>query len=116
MTRGRKKKDEIDMNLKVISGVMTVAATLFIFLTQPLPVIQNFVESILMTQTIPESELTYLEYDGVNQVIEVNDNMPQFSEDELSLEDGSWQAFTDLDRLNRVGPDQAILVVDLFPT
>lgn len=116
MTRGRKKKDEIDMNLKVISGVMTVAATLFIFLTQPLPVIQNFVESILMTQTIPESELTYLEYDGVNQVIEVNDNMPQFSEDELSLEDGSWQAFTELDRLNRVGPAHAMLGVDLFPT
>ncbi|QIK52711.1 DNA-entry nuclease [Jeotgalibaca porci] len=69
-----------------------------------------------MTQTIPESELTYLEYDGVNQVIEVNDNMPEFSEDELSLEDGSWQAFTELDRLNRVGPAHAMLGVDLFPT
>ena len=29
----------------MISSVLTVAATLFIFLTQPLPVIQNFVES-----------------------------------------------------------------------
>ena len=65
---------------------------------------------------IPESELTYLEYDGVNQVIEVNDNMPEFSEDELSLEDGSWQSFTELDRLNRVGPAHAMLGVDLFPT
>ncbi len=116
MTRSRKKKYEIDVNLKVISSVLTVAATLFIFLTQPLPVIHNFVESLLMTQTIPESELTYLEYDGVNQVIEVNDNMPEFSEDELSLEDGSWQAFTELDRLNRVGPAHAMLGVDLFPT
>lgn len=116
MTRGRKKKDEVDVNLKVISGVLTAAAALFIFLTQPLPVIQNVVESILMTQIIPESELTYLEYDGVNQVIDVNDNVPEFSEDELSLEDGSWQAFTELDRLNRVGPAHAMLGVDLFPT
>ena len=72
MTRSRKKKDEIDVNLKVISSVLTVAATLFIFLTQPLPVIHNFVESLLMTQTIPESELTYLEYDGVNDLIDTD--------------------------------------------
>lgn len=116
MTRGRKKKDEIDINVKVLTGVLATAASLFIFLTQPLPVIQNFVESILMTQTIPESELAYLEYDGVNQTVEVNDNVPEFSEDELSLADGSWQSFSELDHLNRVGPAHAMLGTDLFPT
>ncbi|MGP6139044.1 DNA/RNA non-specific endonuclease [Jeotgalibaca sp. A127] len=116
MAQGRKKKDEVDVNLKVISSVLAVAASFFILMTQPLPVIQEFVESILMTQTIPDSELAYLEYDGINQVVEVNDNVPEFSEDELSLVDGSWQSFTELDYFNRVGPAHAMLGTDLFPT
>lgn len=116
MTRGRKKQDEVDLNVKLISSVIAVAAGLYIFMTQPLPVIEDFITSIFMTQTIPDSELTYLEYDGVNQVIEVNDNIPEFTEDELSLADGSWQAFTELDRLNRVGTAHAMLGTDLFPT
>ncbi|MGP6145783.1 DNA/RNA non-specific endonuclease [Jeotgalibaca sp. A122] len=116
MAQGRKKKDEVDVNLKVISSVLAVAASFFILMTQPLPVIQEFVESILMTQTIPDSELAYLEYDGINQVVEVNDNVPEFSEDELSLVDGSWQSFTELDHFNRVGPAHAMLGTDLFPT
>lgn len=116
MARSRKKKDELDIKLKVITAILTVSATFFVLLTQPIPVIEEFVESIFMTESIPESELTYLEYDGVNQVIEINNNVPEFTPDELSLEDGSWQSFSEIDRFNRVGPAHAMLSTDLYPT
>ncbi|APZ49995.1 DNA-entry nuclease [Jeotgalibaca sp. PTS2502] len=114
-TRGRKKKDELDVSLKVVNGILAAAAVLFILMTQPLPVIQGWIEDLFLTETVPASELTYLEYDGVNQVIEVNGNKPTFDADELSLDDGSWQSFSELDRLNRVGAAHAMLGTDLFP-
>lgn len=105
----------MDIRLKAVNGVLAAAAVLFILMTQPLPVIQGIIEDLFLTETVPESELTYLVYDGVNQVIEVNGNNPTFSEDELSLADGSWQSFSEIDRLNRVGPADAMLGTDLFP-
>lgn len=35
------------------------------------------------------------------QVEIVNQNKPNFSEEDFSLENGNWQIFSDLDRLNR---------------
>ncbi|MGM0282931.1 hypothetical protein IGJ01_000941 [Enterococcus sp. AZ089] len=35
------------------------------------------------------------------QVEIVNQNQPNFSEEDFSLENGNWQIFSDLDRLNR---------------
>ena len=116
MARGRKRKDELDVPLKVVNGVLAIGAVLFLLMTQPIPVIEGWIDKVFMTHTIPESELTYLEYDGVNQVVEINDNMPTFTDDELSLDDGSWQEFSEIDHLNRVGPAHAMLGTDLFPT
>ncbi|MDE1548887.1 DNA/RNA non-specific endonuclease [Jeotgalibaca caeni] len=116
MARGRKRKDELDVPLKVVNGVLAIGAVLFLLMTQPIPVIEGWIDKVFMTHTIPESELTYLEYDGVNQVVEINDNMPTFTDDELSLDDGSWQEFSEIDHLNRVGPGHAMLGTDLFPT
>ena len=116
MARGRKRKDELDIRLKIVNGVLAVSAVLFLLMTQPIPVIQGWVEALFLTETIPESELAYLEYDGGNQVVEINDNLPSFTESELSLEAGSWQTFSEIDRLNRVGTANAMLGTDLFPT
>ncbi|HEO2476408.1 DNA/RNA non-specific endonuclease [Streptococcus vestibularis] len=49
------------------------------------------------------------------QVITVNDKA-QFSSDELSLNQGTWQRYSDLDFLNRVGVAEAMLGQDLMPT
>lgn len=54
-------------------------------------------------------------YDGQHQVIVVNDKA-QFSSDELSLENGSWETYAELDWLNRVGVAEAMLGQDLMPT
>ena len=116
MARGRKRKDELDIRLKAVNGLLAVLAVIFLVMTQPIPVIEGFIEQLLHSQTIPESELAYLEYDGSNQVIDVNDNVPTFSPDELSLADGAWQMFSEIDRMNRVGPAHAMLGQELFPT
>lgn len=59
-------------------------------------------------------ELKSKTYDG-EQVITVNDKA-QFTSDELSLENGSWERYSDLDFLNRVGVAEAMLGKDLMPT
>lgn len=62
------------------------------------------------------SELASLEYDGENQTINVNEGVAEFTGEELSLENGAWQKFSDLDRYNRVGVANAMLHKSLMPT
>ncbi|GGD03503.1 DNA/RNA non-specific endonuclease [Enterococcus wangshanyuanii] len=57
-----------------------------------------------------------VEYDGMNQEIVLNDNKPTFSEEDLSLNNGVWQSFSDLDQLNRVGVANALIGKESFPT
>ncbi len=59
-------------------------------------------------------ELKSKSYDGKNQVITVN-TRAQFTEAERSLEKGSWEKYSDLDFLNRVGTAEAMLGQDLMP-
>ncbi|EGP4895072.1 DNA/RNA non-specific endonuclease [Enterococcus faecium] len=49
------------------------------------------------------------------QVEIVNQNQPLFSEEELSLENGTWQTFSNLDQLNRVGEANALLHKSMMP-
>jgi len=65
---------------------------------------------------VSNSELAELEYNGVDQVMVVNHNMAEFTEEELSLNDGSWQTFSDLDGYNRVGVANAMLSQTLMPS
>ncbi|ECW8242525.1 DNA-entry nuclease [Listeria monocytogenes] len=50
-----------------------------------------------------------------NQVISVNNQVPVFTQEELSLKDGMWQKFSDLDSLNRVGEANAMLHNSMMP-
>ncbi|MEG3269312.1 DNA/RNA non-specific endonuclease [Streptococcus suis] len=61
------------------------------------------------------AELKSKVFDGQEQVIVVN-NRAQFTTEELSLENGSWENYSDLDFLNRVGVAEAMLGQDLMPT
>lgn len=60
-------------------------------------------------------ELKSKVFDGQNQVIVVNEKA-QFTTDELSLKNGSWEKYSNLDLLNRVGVAEAMLGKDLMPT
>ncbi|MGX9845539.1 DNA/RNA non-specific endonuclease [Streptococcus iniae] len=59
-------------------------------------------------------ELKSKVFDGQHQVIMVNDKA-QFTTKELSLEKGSWEKYSDLDFLNRVGVAEAMLGKELMP-
>ncbi|MFM0818468.1 DNA/RNA non-specific endonuclease [Streptococcus suis] len=60
-------------------------------------------------------ELKSKVFDGQEQIIVVNERA-QFTTEELSLENGSWENYSDLDFLNRVGVAEAMLGQDLMST
>lgn len=63
-----------------------------------------------------DNELANAVYDGKNHVITINQNKATFSKEELSLDKGNWQTFSDLDQLNRVGVANAMLHKSMMPT
>ncbi|NVY96791.1 DNA/RNA non-specific endonuclease [Lactobacillus sp. DCY120] len=54
-------------------------------------------------------------YQG-HQVVAVNQNRPTFTAQDLSLQQGSWAQYGNLDNLNRATAAEALLGVDLMPT
>lgn len=56
------------------------------------------------------------DFDGRNVVIQVNGNRPSFTDEETSIAAGSWQTFSDLDSLNRVGVANAMLHRSMMPS
>lgn len=56
------------------------------------------------------------DYDGKNQEVVINENIPTFTDSELELSEGAWQTFSDLDSLNRVGVANALIGKESFPT
>lgn len=56
------------------------------------------------------------DFDGQNVVIQVNGNNPSFTAEDMSMDAGTWQTFSDLDSLNRVGVADALLHRSMMPT
>ncbi len=76
----------------------------------------GFLEEVFYQESISADELIDIpEFDGNNVVVEVDKNIPNFTEKELSLVNGPWQTFSDLDVLNRVGVAEAMLHRELMP-
>ncbi|MDO7880217.1 MAG: DNA/RNA non-specific endonuclease [Enterococcus mundtii] len=77
----------------------------------------SFINDMLYQESISAEELANIpDFDGENVVVKVNQNRPDFTEEELSLSTGYWQKFSDLDYLNRVGKAEAMLHRALMPT
>lgn len=72
-------------------------------------------QTIIAQQKKVVNELANLEYQGT-QTIEANDGVPLFTEEDLSLTDGAWESYGDLDNLNRVTGANAMLNQSLMPT
>lgn len=56
------------------------------------------------------------DFDGQNVVNQVNGNNPSFTAEDMSMDTGTWQTFSDLDSLNRVGVADALLHRSFMPT
>ncbi|AKP66300.1 DNA/RNA non-specific endonuclease [Companilactobacillus ginsenosidimutans] len=61
------------------------------------------------------SQLADLKYNGTQEV-EVNNNQPTFSQQDLSVQKGAWQSFENLDNYNRAIRADALLNKSLMPT
>ena len=66
-------------------------------------------------QTADNTDLANLNYNGTQEIV-VNNNNPNFSQDDLSTAKGAWQQYADLDNLNRVSAANAMLNISLMPT
>ncbi|KRK95150.1 prophage nuclease precursor [Companilactobacillus futsaii JCM 17355] len=66
-------------------------------------------------KTTADSDLANLNYQGTQEV-EVNNNTPTFTKSELTVSNGPWQKFADLDNLNRAIQADALLSKTLMPT
>lgn len=56
------------------------------------------------------------DFDGTNFITTINNNVPNFSQQDLDLSQGNWQIFSDLDGLNRVGVANTLISSESFPT
>ncbi|MBC1318501.1 DNA/RNA non-specific endonuclease [Listeria booriae] len=100
------KKFIISILIVIISGAVAYKGD----------VIPRFGESDQPINISEKSELASLEPDYNNQVVAINKNKAEFTEKDLSLAKGSWQNFSPLDYLNRVGVANAMLSKEMMPT
>lgn len=78
--------------------------------------ILSFLEGENKTVQVNRNEaLADVSFDGTNQVIAINGNKPDFTAADVTLEKGSWQTYSNLDDLNRVGVANAMLSRELMP-
>lgn len=61
------------------------------------------------------ADLKEIEFDGTNQVLQLNNNQPTFTKKELETKDGHWEKYSNLDILNRVGQANALLNKQSMP-
>ncbi|PWG00542.1 DNA/RNA non-specific endonuclease [Levilactobacillus bambusae] len=66
-------------------------------------------------QSVDAKQLATETYRGT-EIVAVNHNQPTFTKADLSLGNGAWQKYGNLDRLNRVTAANAMLQRDLMPT
>ncbi len=59
-------------------------------------------------------DLANMNYSG-SQIVQINDNQPGFSSNDLNVSNGAWQQYHDLDSLNRVTGADALLNQSLMP-
>lgn len=102
--------------LAALITMLGVTASLIDFSTIDIE-LPSFINDMLYQESISAEELANIpDFDGENVVVKVNQNRPDFTEEELSLSNGNWQKFSDLDYLNRVGKAEAMLHRELMPT
>ena len=104
---------------KLVAAIMIAAASFAVYSGK-----NYFQEPKSSTSAPPQSQsqlisaqqdLAKLEYEGT-QTIEINQNNPTFSKEDLSTASGPWAKYGDLDQLNRATDAEALLNKKLMPT
>lgn len=107
---------------KLVAAIVIAAASFAVYsakdqLQQPNSNTPQATQSQKQAQVVvpPQQDLAQLNYDGT-QTIEINQNNPTFSKEDLSTEKGPWERYGDLDHLNRATGAEALLNKKLMPT
>lgn len=108
----KQKKKLVSFLTLVIGGILAVAYPL---IKEELSTLTGAQSTKVETSNITTDQVPK-EYDGKYQELVLTDNRPTFDQDELSLSDGVWQTYSDLDSLNRVGVANALIGNESFPT
>ncbi|MGM0240926.1 DNA/RNA non-specific endonuclease [Enterococcus sp. AZ103] len=117
-----KKKKKKKSNKGLLGALIPIDVGLFVWRSNYLDTEQTPKDQTNITINSVISNLTMtqdaanLGYDSTNEVVTINNNQANFNQEDLSLANGSWQTFSDLDNLNRVGVANALLGYDLMPT
>lgn len=112
---GRMKKTKNRFKKTIIGLFITLVLSIFGGCSQQLGGwLVGFTDNHSLTRDVTNVE-TFPEFDGENDVLSVNENQPTFTEDQLSIDQGTWQAFSDLDSLNRVGEANVLLHKSMMP-
>lgn len=61
-------------------------------------------------------DLKKQKYISPHQVVQINNNKPTFSNEDLSIAKDHWEKYSNLDMLNRVGQADALLSINSMPT
>lgn len=89
--------------IKLVTVILLAVASFAVYSIKQTPVAQD------------QKDLAALNYSGT-QTIELNQNKPTFTKDQLTLKNGPWERYGDLDHLNRATSAEALLNKKLMPT
>ncbi|KGL43590.1 hypothetical protein EP58_07570 [Listeria newyorkensis] len=108
-----KKRRILLKKILITIGIIILSATIAYYKGDLIPKSDEKAEPRIYTDQ--QIELASLVSDSKNQVVIVNNNKPDFTATDLTLEKGTWQTFSNLDDLNRVGVANAMLSRELMP-
>lgn len=98
-------KERIIKYLKILAAIVILISVIFIAIV----IIKNRISSEKIADYVE------LEYNG-NIAVEINDNKPTFSKEELKKATDSYESYSKLDSLDRCGIAEASVCLDTMPT
>ncbi|MDT2827035.1 DNA/RNA non-specific endonuclease [Enterococcus viikkiensis] len=100
---------------KLVAVILLAAASFAVYSMKQAPDTPEKPTPTVQVTVKDQRELAALNYSGT-QTIELNQNKPTFTKDELTLTNGPWERYGDLDHLNRATSAEALLNKKLMPT
>lgn len=100
---------------KLVAVILLAAASFAVYSMKQAPDTPEKPTPAVQVTVKDQRELAALNYSGT-QTIELNQNKPTFTKDELTLTNGPWERYGDLDHLNRATSAEALLNKKLMPT
>lgn len=100
---------------KLVAVILLAAASFAVYSMKQTPDTPTKPAPVAQVAVKDQKELAALDYSGT-QTIELNQNKPTFTKGDLTIKNGPWERYGDLDHLNRATSAEALLNKKLMPT